>query len=179
MKLGYARVSTTDQKAQMQIDALMEAGVDRKRIFVDEMSGEKAARQRPQMIKLLDYAREGDQIFVYRIDRLGRSLMDVLNTVQHILEEGIELHSIADGVNPSTKEGRLQLGLFATLAEYERELINERVRAGVHAAQPRGVKFGKQPPKPEIVENKVETVRPLMSQGKTAEEAAARPSTGT
>lgn len=59
MKLGYARVSTTDQKAQMQIDALMEAGVDRKRIFVDEMSGEKAARQRPQMIKLLDYAREG------------------------------------------------------------------------------------------------------------------------
>lgn len=71
MKLGYARVSTTDQKARMQVEALLEAGVEENRIFIDEMSGLVAAKDRPQMAKLLDYARDWDEIFVWRIDRLG------------------------------------------------------------------------------------------------------------
>ncbi|EMY35647.1 Resolvase domain-containing protein [Arthrobacter crystallopoietes BAB-32] len=172
MRLGYARVSTIDQNASMQIEALVEAGVDRKRIFVDEMSGAKEARQRPQMRALLDYAREGDEILVWRIDRLGRSLVDVINTVEDIMERGIALRSIIDGVDPSSAQGRLQLHLFATLAEYERELINERVRAGVQAAKARGVKFGKQPPKQETVETKVKVARQLLSEGKTGRQAA-------
>lgn len=156
----------------MQVQALVEVGVDRKRIFIDEMSGAKAARERPQMAKLLDYAREGDAIYVWRIDRLGRSLVDVINTVQGITDRGIRLHSIMDGVDPSSAHGRLQLALFASLAQYERELINERVRSGVMAAKARGVKFGKQPPKPETVETKVRIVRQLLSEGKTAKQAA-------
>lgn len=172
MKLGYARISTSDQNASMQVQALMEAGVDKDRIFIDEMSGAKAARERPQMVKLLEYAREGDEVFVWRIDRLGRSLIDVVNTVQDITDRGIRLHSIMDGVDPSTAHGRLQLGLFASLAQYERELINERVRSGVMAAKARGVKFGKQGPKPETIETKVRLVRQLLSEGKTAEQAA-------
>lgn len=102
MKLGYARISTTDQNASMQVQALREVGVAKERIFIDEMSGMKAARERPQMVKLLDYAREGDEIFVWRIDRLGRSLVDVVNTVQEITDKGIKLYSIMDGVDPSS-----------------------------------------------------------------------------
>lgn len=172
MKLGYARISTHDQNAAMQVQALVDAGVAKDRIFIDEMSGAKNARERPEMMKLLDYAREGDECFVWRIDRLGRSLVDVINTVNDITARGIRLYSIMDGVDPSTAHGRLQLALFASLAEYERELINERVRAGVAAAKERGVKFGKPGPKQETVETKVRLVRQMMSEGMTAVDAA-------
>lgn len=172
VKLGYARISTTDQNASMQVQALIDAGVQKKYIFTDQMSGAKAARERPEMRKLLEYAREGNEIYVWRIDRLGRSLVDVVNTVQDITDRGIRLYSIMDGVDPSTSHGRLQLALFASLAQYERELINERVRAGVMAAQARGVKFGKQGPKQSTIETKIRLVRQLLSEGNTAEEAA-------
>lgn len=173
MKLGYARVSTSDQKATMQIAALVEAGVAEDKIFIDQMSGSRSARDRPAMSELLKYAREGDQLYVWRIDRLGRSLVDVVNTVNEIQAQGVSLYSIMDGVDPSTAHGRLQLALFASLAEYERELINERVRAGVMAAKERGVTFGQQPPKPETVETKVKVARRLISEdGKTVAEAA-------
>lgn len=172
MKLGYARISTSDQNAAMQIEALIAAGVAEDKIFVDEMSGAKAARERSQMAKLLEYARGGDEIYCWRIDRLGRSLVDVVNTVNDIIGRGIRLHSIMDGVDPSTPHGRLQLALFASLAEYERELINERVRAGVLAAKARGVQFGKPAPKAETVETKVRLCRQLMGEGKSAVEAA-------
>ncbi|WP_253905217.1 recombinase family protein, partial [Arthrobacter sp. H14] len=172
MLLGYARVSTTDQDASMQVSALMEAGVKEKHIFIDQLSGAKAARERLAMTELLKYAREGDEVICWRIDRLGRSLIDVLNTVEELTKQDIGLRSLVDGVDPSTAQGRMQLGLFATLAEYERELINERVRAGVAAAQARGVKFGKKAPDPEKVENKVAAARRLLADGKTAAQAA-------
>jgi DNA invertase Pin-like site-specific DNA recombinase len=172
MKLGYARISTADQNAAMQVEALVSAGVAEDKIFVDEMSGAKSARERPQMVKLLDYARDGDEIFCWRIDRLGRSLVDVINTVNEITSRGIRLHSIMDGVDPSTAHGRLQLALFASLAEYERELINERVRAGVMAAKARGVQFGKPAPKAETVETKVRLCRQMMAEGMSSVEAA-------
>lgn len=111
-------------------------------------------------------------MLVYRIDRLGRSLIDVLNTVAEMQENGIGLRSIVDGIDPSTASGRLQLGLFATLAEYERELINERVRAGVQAAKARGVRFGQKPVDETEVEDKVETARRLLTEGGTVERAA-------
>jgi DNA invertase Pin-like site-specific DNA recombinase len=172
MKLGYARVSTTDQDARMQIAALVEAGVAEDKIFIDHMSGAKTAKERPGLTELLRYARDGDQVYCWRIDRLGRSLIDVLNTVDGMTKKGIALYSLIDNVDPSTPSGRLQLGLFATLAEYERELINERVRFGVMAAQARGVKFGKRPADPVKVENKVTAAKKLLADGKTAQQAA-------
>lgn len=170
--LGYVRVSTTDQHGAAQRDALLEAGVEEKYIYFDQLSGAKAAKERPGLSALLAFAREGDTVLVYRIDRLGRSLIDVLNTVAEMRERGIGLRSLVDGIDPSTPSGRFQLGLFATLAEYERELINERVRAGVMAAKARGVKFGQQPVDETTVEDKVETARRLLSEGKTAERVA-------
>lgn len=170
--LGYVRVSTTDQHGAAQRDALLEAGVEEKYIYFDQLSGAKAAKERPGLSALLAFAREGDTVIVYRIDRLGRSLIDVLNTVAEMQERGIGLRSLVDGIDPSTASGRLQLGLFATLAEYERELINERVRAGVMAAKARGVKFGQQPVDETTVEDKVETARQLMAEGKTATRVA-------
>lgn len=170
--LGYVRVSTTDQHGAAQRDALLEAGVEEKYIYFDQLSGAKAARERPGLSALMAFAREGDTVLVYRIDRLGRSLIDVLNTVAEMQERGIGLRSLIDGIDPSTASGRLQLGLFATLAEYERELINERVRAGIMAAKARGVKFGQQPVDETTVEDKIETARRLLSEGKTADRAA-------
>lgn len=170
--LGYVRVSTTDQHGQMQFDALMEAGVPEEQIYFDQLSGAKAAKDRPGLTALLGYARRDDTVLVYRIDRLGRSLIDVLNTVALMTEKGIGLRSLVDGIDPSTAAGRMQLGLFATLAEYERELINERVRAGVMAAKARGVRFGQKPVKQETVEAKLEVARDLLSKGKTATRAA-------
>jgi DNA invertase Pin-like site-specific DNA recombinase len=169
MKLGYARISTHDQNAPMQVQAIVQAGAPKDRIFIDEMSGAKSAKDRPQMVKLLEYAREGDEIYVWRVDRPGRSLVDVINTVNKITKRETRLCSLMDGVDPSTTHGRLQLALFASLAEYERELINERVRA----AKDRGVQFGKPAPKKETVETKVRLARQLMSdEGKTAQDAA-------
>lgn len=170
--LGYVRVSTTDQRGQMQFDALIEAGVPEEQIYFDQLSGAKTAKERPGLTALLGYARRDDTVLVYRIDRLGRSLIDVLNTVALMQEKGIGLRSLVDGIDPSTSAGRMQLALFATLAEYERELINERVRAGVLAAKARGVKFGQKPVKQETVEAKLEVARQLLSQGKTATRAA-------
>lgn len=170
--LGYVRVSTTDQHGAAQRDALLEAGVEEKYIYFDQLSGAKAAKERPGLSALLAFAREGDTVIVYRIDRLGRSLIDVLNTVAEMQERGIGLRSLVDGIDPSSASGRLQLGLFATLAEYERELINERVRAGVMAAKARGVKFGQQPVDETTIEDKIETARRLLSEGKTADRAA-------
>lgn len=170
--LGYVRVSTTDRHGAAQRDALLEAGVEEKYIYFDQLSGAKAAKERPGLSALLAFAREGDTVLVYRIDRLGRSLIDVLNTVAEMQERGIGLKSLVDGIDPSTASGRLQLGLFATLAEYERELINERVRAGVMAAKARGVKFGQRPVDETTIEDKIETARQLLAEGKTATRVA-------
>ncbi|WP_209729354.1 recombinase family protein [Arthrobacter sp. CAN_C5] len=170
--LGYVRTSTTDQHGRMQFDALIEAGVPEKRIWFDQLSGAKASRERPAMVKLLEYAREEDEILVYRIDRLGRSLLDILNTVALMQERGIRLRSLVDKIDPSTAQGRLQLALFATLAEYERELINERVRDGIAAAKARGVRFGQKPVDQSKVEDKLRLARRELAEGKTAERAA-------
>ena len=94
------------------------------------------------MKKLLWYAEEGDTVVVCRVDRLVRSLIDVLNTVTLLRDRGVHMRSIADGIDPATATGRMMLNMFATLAEYERELIVERVNAGIAAARPNGIRFG-------------------------------------
>ena len=118
--LGYTRVSTSSQDAQLQLDALVAAGVQKRDVFADVTSGSKAAIERPGMKKLLEYAEEGDTVVVWRVDRLGRSLIDVLNTVALLRGRGIQVRSISDGIDAATSTGRLMLNMLATLAEYER-----------------------------------------------------------
>ena len=172
--LGYTRVSTQLQDPALQRDALLAAGVRDDRIFADVITGASGAADRPAWAKLVDYAREGDTVVVWRIDRLGRSLLDVLQTVTNLQARGIAVRSISDGIDPTTPTGRLMLGMLATLAEYERELIRERVVAGVAAAKARGVKLGRPAEDPDTVAAKLAVVREaIATQGKSAARAAA------
>lgn len=97
--LGYTRVSTSSQDAQLQLDALVAAGVQKRDVFADTTSGSKTAIERPGMKRLLEYAEEGDTVVVWRVDRLGRSLIDVLNTVALLRGHGVQVLSISDGID--------------------------------------------------------------------------------
>lgn len=141
-------------------------------MFSDVTSGSRTAIQRPGMKKLLEYAAEGDTVVVWRIDRLGRSLIDVLSTVNLLRERGVKVRSISDGIDPETSSGRMMLGMLATLAEYERELITERVNAGIAAAKQSGTKFGRPPVNPSMIKEKLGIVQDARAKGRTAEEAA-------
>lgn len=115
----------------------------------------------------------GDELVVWRIDRIGRSMIDVITTVKDLIERGVKVKSLSDGIDPSTREGRLMLNLMATFAEFERVLIQERVQAGVDAAKARGVKIGRPAPDPEKVARNLRTVQFLIeSEGLGAVEAA-------
>lgn len=170
--LGYTRVSTAAQDAQLQLDALLSAGVQKRDVFADVTSGSRSAAERPGMKKLLDYAESGDTVVVWRVDRLGRSLIDVLNTVNLLRGRGVELRSIADGIDPATTTGRLMLNMLATLAEYERELITERVNAGIAAAKASGTRFGRPVVDLSVIADKLAIVKDARAKGRTAEEAA-------
>lgn len=170
--LGYTRVSTSAQDARLQVDALVDAGVQRRDVFSDVTSGRRVAAERPAMKRLLDYAEPGDTVVVWRIDRLGRSLLDVLNTVTVLRERDVKLRSITDGIDPDTAAGRMMLGVLATLAEYERELITERINAGIAAARADGTRFGRPPVDPAEVAEKLAIAADARAKGRTAAEAA-------
>lgn len=170
--LGYTRVSTVNQDAQLQLDALVDSGVQKRDVFADVTSGSRTAIERPGMKRLLDYAESGDTVVVWRIDRLGRSLIDVLNTVNLLRDKGVKIQSLSDGIDPETTSGRLMLGMLATLAEYERELITERVNAGIAAARQIGTRFGRPPVDPTVIAEKLDIARDARAKGRTAEEAA-------
>ncbi|MDR6989233.1 DNA invertase Pin-like site-specific DNA recombinase [Paenarthrobacter nitroguajacolicus] len=170
--LGYTRVSTAAQEAQLQLDALLSVGVQKRDVFADVTSGSRAAAERPGMKKLLEYAEAGDTVVVWRVDRLGRSLIDVLNTVNLLRGRGVELRSISDGIDPATTTGRLMLNMLATLAEYERELIAERVNAGIAAAKANGTRFGRPLVDPAVIAGKLVIAKQEREKGRTAEEAA-------
>lgn len=170
--LGYTRVSTVNQDAQLQLDALVDSGVQKRDVFADVTSGSRTAIERPGMKRLLDYAESGDTVVVWRIDRLGRSLIDVLNTVNLLRDKGVKIQSLSDGIDPDTTSGRLMLGMLATLAEYERELITERVNAGIAAARQNGTRFGRPPVDPAVIAEKLDIARDARAKGRTAEEAA-------
>nr|WP_208096752.1 recombinase family protein [Paenarthrobacter sp. MSM-2-10-13] len=171
-QLGYTRVSTSSQDAQLQLDALVTAGVQKRDVFADVSSGSKTAIERPGMRRLLEYAEEGDTVVVWRVDRLGRSLIDVLNTVTLLRDRGIHVRSISDGIDPATSTGRLMLNMLATLAEYERELIIERVNAGITAARQNGTRFGRPVSDPAVIADKLAIAQDARSKGRTAEDAA-------
>jgi DNA invertase Pin-like site-specific DNA recombinase len=163
MKYGYTRTSTKDkQDDELQRRALVDAGVDAKQIFSDQVSGSKQAKSRSGWTELDERLREGDELIVWRIDRIGRSMIDVITTVRNLVDRGVKITSLSDGITPETREGRLMLSLMATFAEYERELIQERVQAGVDAAKARGVKFGRPTPNAEKVALNLRTVKHLI-----------------
>jgi DNA invertase Pin-like site-specific DNA recombinase len=170
--LGYTRVSTTSQDAQLQLDALVKDGVQKRDVFADVTSGSRVAIERPGMKKLLEYAEDGDTIVVWRIDRLGRSMLDVLSTVKLLRERGVQIRSISDGIDPATTSGRLMLGMLASLAEYERELIVERVNAGIAVARDNGTRFGRPLSDPAVIADKLQIATEARARGRTAEDAA-------
>lgn len=170
--LGYTRVSTTGQDAQLQLDALVGAGVQKRDVFSDVTSGSRTAIERPGMKRLFDYAQAGDTVVVWRIDRLGRSLIDVLNTVNLLRDREVKIQSVSDGIDPETSSGRMMLGMLATLAEYERELITERVNAGIAAAKHNGTRFGRPPVDPAVIAEKLELANDARAKGRTAKDAA-------
>ncbi|WP_013325775.1 recombinase family protein [Gloeothece verrucosa] len=139
MFIGYARVSTDDQNLNLQRDALLSAGCTK--IYEDRLSGVKVAR--PGLQQALSVARSGDVLVIWRLDRLGRSLKDLIQTMETLEERGIELHSLSESITTTTSGGRLIFHLFGALAEFERNLIKERTSAGLKAARARGRKGGR------------------------------------
>ncbi|TPG62430.1 recombinase family protein [Hymenobacter nivis] len=141
MKIGYARVSTRDQNLELQLDALTQAGCEV--IYQEKASGALATRA--ELEKLLLTLRKGDTLCIYKLDRLGRSLKHLLELVADLQGRGVDLVSLTDAISTASAQGRLVLNLFASLAEFERELIRERTCAGLAAARARGRIGGRKP----------------------------------
>ena len=134
MKIGYARVSTHDQNLDLQKDALEKAGCEK--IYLDEISGTVAKREGLEKAK--EILRKGDVLIVWRLDRLGRSIRDLIDWVTRLEEEGIGFKSLQESIDTTTSSGKLVFHIFAALAEFERNLIRERTNAGLAAARARG-----------------------------------------
>ena len=139
MKIGYARVSTTDQNLDLQKDALEKAGCEK--IFVDQASGAKTAR--PGLDQALEYVRKGDVLVCWRLDRLGRSLKHLIEVVEDLEKRGVGFVSLQEGFDTTTSGGKLVFQIFGALAEFERNLIRERTKAGLKAARARGRSGGR------------------------------------
>ena len=139
MKIGYARVSTVDQKARLQTDALRKAGC--RTIYVDQgRSG--ASINRPELKKALKRLKHGDVLVVWKLDRLGRSLRHLIDLVEEFRQRKIGLRSLTDCIDTTSPQGRMVFQIMGSLAEFERELTIERTRAGLAAARRRGIKLG-------------------------------------
>ena len=134
MIIGYARVSTPDQNLESQIDALKEEGCEK--LFLEKASGAKV--DRAELQRLLDHVRQGDVVVVWKLDRLGRSLKHLVELVAWLNEHGVGLRSLSDPIDTSSAQVKLVFNIFASLAEFERELIRERTQAGLAAARARG-----------------------------------------
>jgi DNA invertase Pin-like site-specific DNA recombinase len=140
MKIGYARVSTREQNLDMQMIALEEAGCER--IYEETVSGVKA--ERPILTDLINQLRPGDLLVIWKLDRLGRSLKNLVQLVQLLMKNNIGLCSLNDPIDTSSAQGRLIFNIFASLAEFECDVIRERTQAGLSAARTRG-RFGGRP----------------------------------
>jgi len=141
MLVGYARVSTQDQKTELQLDALKAAGCEK--VFVEKASG--AQRDRPELKAALDYMRDGDTLVVWKLDRLARSMKQLIETVEGLEEVGVGFRSLTEAIDTTTAGGKLVFHVFGALAEFERSIIRERTRAGLDAARARGRKGGRPP----------------------------------
>jgi len=158
MLIGYARVSTQDQNLHLQTEALISAGC--KKIFDDKISGGKA--ERPGLAKTLEMLREGDTLVVWKLDRLGRSVKNLVDLVGELQKQGIQFKSLTDAIDTSTPSGRFFFHIMASLAEMERELTVERTRAGLEFARQLGRKGGR---KRQMTDSKIESAKKLLANG--------------
>ena len=158
MLIGYARVSTQDQNLDLQIDALTTAGC--KKLFDDKISG--SSKERPGLTKTLEMLREGDTLVVWKLDRLGRSVKNLVDLVSDLHKQGVQFKSLTDAIDTGTPSGRFFFHVMASLAEMERELTVERTRAGLEVARKLGRKGGR---KLKMTESKIESAKKLLASG--------------
>ncbi|MVM33722.1 resolvase [Spirosoma sp. HMF4905] len=162
MKIGYARVSTQDQNLSLQLDALKASGCEK--IFQEKASGAKV--ERTELQKLLEHVREGDTVVIWKLDRLGRSLPHLVELVSTLESRGIGLISLNDPIDTTTAQGRLVFRIFASLAEFEREVIKERTQAGLASARRRGQQLGRKKGLSKEAENKSRIAESLYKEKK-------------
>lgn len=163
--IGYARVSTRGQSLDSQIDALRKAGVEDKYLFEEKMSGRLA--DRPQLKAALAQLREKDTFIVYSIDRLGRTVSQLVELVEQMSRDNINFISIRNNIDTSTRDGRMFFTIFAALAQNERELLTERTQAGLAAARARGRVGGR----PSVVDpQKIKIAEKLLDDGMSVTE---------
>lgn len=141
MLVGYARVSTNDQNPQLQHDALIAAGCER--VFEERASG--AQRDRPQLTAALSFMRRGDTLVVWKLDRLARSMKQLIETVEQLDSDGVGFRSVTEAIDTTTPGGKLVFHIFGALAEFERGIIRERTNAGLRAARDQGRTGGRPP----------------------------------
>ncbi|TAL94860.1 MAG: recombinase family protein [Paraburkholderia sp.] len=156
--IGYARVSTQDQSLELQREALIKAGCEK--VFEDTVSGTRA--DRPGLAKVLEMLRESDTLVVWKLDRLGRSVRQLVDLVGDLHRQGVQFKSLADSIDTGTPSGRFFFRVMASLAEMERELTIERTRAGLEVARQLGRKGGR---KPKMTDSKIESARQLLASG--------------
>ena len=158
MLIGYARVSTQDQNLELQREALRQAGCQK--VFEDPVSGTRAAR--PGLTKAQEMLREGDMLVVWKLDRLGRSVKQLVDLAGELQQRGVQFKSLTDAIDTGTPSGRFFFHVMASLAEMERDLIVERTRAGLEVARQLGRKGGR---KPKMTDSKIASARKLLDSG--------------
>ncbi|MGZ8954993.1 MAG: recombinase family protein [Methylovulum sp.] len=167
MNIGYARTSTDDQTTALQLAALKKAGCTK--IFEDKgISG--TLKKRPALTRCLAALESGDTLTVWKLDRLGRSLRDLIDHLDHLRERGVQLQSITEAIDTETPTGRAMWQLVGVLAELERSMIIERTRAGIKEAIKRGVTFGR---KPKLTPVQIKHARQQIDKGERAQDVAA------
>ena len=158
MLIGYARVSTQDQNLELQLEALRQAGCQK--VFEDQVSGTRV--ERPGLAKAREMLREGDTLVVWKLDRLGRRVKQLVDLVGELQQQGVQFKSLTDAIDTGTPSGRFFFHVMASLAEMERDLIVERTRAGLEVARQLGHKGGR---KPKMTASKIESARKLLASG--------------
>lgn len=167
MLLGYARVSTADQTTAMQLDRLLAEGVHRERIYQD--AGVSGIKARPELAKALSLLGQGDTLVTYSFSRLGRSTLDLCQIAHRIESQGANLRSLTEQVDTSTPSGRLYFHMLAALAQFERELLAERTKAGLEATKRRGTRLGRPT---SLSRDQLDHAREQVAQGKAVRELA-------
>lgn len=166
MKIGYARVSTSDQDPALQTDALNKAGAER--LFIDKASG--AERNRPELDKLLDQLRAGDEVIVWKLDRLSRSLKDLLWILDKISHKGAKFRSLTEAIDTTGAIGQVVVAVIGAFADFERSMIKERTKAGIEAARLKGRHLGR--PSKLTREQQNDIIDNVLSERKTASDMA-------
>ena len=165
--VGYARVSTLDQNPELQLDALKASGCSK--LIVEKASGTK--EDRPQLLAALDYLRDGDTLVVWKLDRLARSMKQLIETVDQLKARGIGFRSLTEAIDTTTAAGELFFHIFGALAQFERSIIRERTNAGLKAALARGRKGGR---RPKVKEDDIRAALALLNDPQISVRSAAK-----